>query len=182
MIHYRNVDFLNILTYDYHTAYDPETNHHAPLQNRPDASVFEDSNKLNVEWTVDYYVKLGAPRNKLIIGIPTYGRSFTLADPTKSEIQAVAEGPGEAGAATREKGYLAFYEICQKIEEEKWQIQNPYPKIQGPYATKDNQWVGYDDMDIIREKARFVLENGLGGAMVWTLDNDGKSLIKKELN
>ena len=106
------------------------------------------------------------------MGIPTYGRSYTLADPNKNEIAATAEGPGEAGPSTREKGYLAFYEICQKIQEEGWQVKRQNPKIAGPYAYKDNQWVSFDDAEIVKEKARFINEKGLGGAMIWTLDND----------
>jgi chitinase len=31
LIYYRNLDFFNILSYDYHSAYEPVVNHHAPL-------------------------------------------------------------------------------------------------------------------------------------------------------
>lgn len=42
----------------------------------------------------------------------------------------------------------------------------------GAYATKDNQWVSYDDIENIRAKAKYVHDMNLGGAMVWTLDYD----------
>lgn len=42
----------------------------------------------------------------------------------------------------------------------------------GPYAFKDDQWVGYDDEAIARKKAQYVVENGLGGIMFWSIDND----------
>lgn len=42
----------------------------------------------------------------------------------------------------------------------------------GPYAYKDNQWVGYDDEAIARKKAQYVAEKGLGGIMFWSIDND----------
>lgn len=42
----------------------------------------------------------------------------------------------------------------------------------GPYAFKDNQWVGYDDEDMVRRKAEYAAENGLGGIMFWAIDND----------
>jgi chitinase len=42
----------------------------------------------------------------------------------------------------------------------------------GPYAYKDNQWVGFDDDAIARKKAAYVAENGLGGIMFWSIDND----------
>lgn len=42
----------------------------------------------------------------------------------------------------------------------------------GPYAYKDNLWVGYDDEEIVRLKAQYVNEKNLGGIMFWSLDND----------
>lgn len=87
-------------------------------------------------------------------------------------MKSAAEGPGDQGLATREKGYLAYFEICQKIKDEKWKVDNQYPKNLGPHAYDGKQWVGYDDVDTFRMKADFILQNGLGGAMVWTLDND----------
>lgn len=54
---------------------------------------------------------MGADPNKLVLGIPTYGRSYTLFNPDANEIGAPADGPGDMGDATRENGYLAFYEV-----------------------------------------------------------------------
>ena len=105
------VDFLNILTYDYHTAFEPTTNHHAPLKARSDVKEWDDEYTLNVDWTVNYYLQKGAPANKLILGIPTYGRSYTLTSADDTDLDAPADGPGEQGEATREKGYLAYYEV-----------------------------------------------------------------------
>lgn len=48
----------------------------------------------------------------------------------------------------------------------------PNDKAMGPYAYRGNQWVGYDDENIARKKAQYVAENGLGGIMFWSLDND----------
>lgn len=48
----------------------------------------------------------------------------------------------------------------------------PNPSAMGPYAFKSDQWVGYDDEDIARRKAEYVVENGLGGIMFWSIDND----------
>uniref|UniRef100_A0A1S4KVH5 chitinase n=2 Tax=Ixodes scapularis TaxID=6945 RepID=A0A1S4KVH5_IXOSC len=165
-------DFLNLLTYDYHTAYESATQHHAPLGPLDGLEDWDEDNRLNVRWTVDYYLKLGAPKNKLIVGVPTYGRSYTLEDLDDTELEAPAEGPGEPGNSTREKGYLAYYEICQNVNEHGWELERPHPKRMGPYAFKDSQWVGFDDEEMLREKASYILSKGLGGVMIWTLDND----------
>lgn len=42
----------------------------------------------------------------------------------------------------------------------------------GPYAYKENQWVGYDDESIVRRKSEYVAKKGLGGIMFWSIDND----------
>ena len=57
------------------------------------------------------YIKLGADKSKLVVGIPTYGRAFTLADAQFNEIEASANGPAKAGKITNEEGFLAFFEV-----------------------------------------------------------------------
>lgn len=46
------------------------------------------------------------------------------------------------------------------------------PNAVGPYAYKDDQWVGYDDEAIARKKSEYVVKLGLGGIMFWSIDND----------
>ena len=55
-------------------------------------------------------------RNKIILGIPTYGRSFTLSNEDLNEVGSPASGPGDKGDGTNEAGYLAYYEICQRVK------------------------------------------------------------------
>ncbi|XP_069897885.1 chitinase-3-like protein 1 isoform X2 [Dipodomys merriami] len=43
---------------------------------------------------------------------------------------------------------------------------------QVPYATKGNQWVGYDDTESIKSKVQYLKNRQLAGAMVWALDLD----------
>jgi GH18 family chitinase len=56
-------------------------------------------------------MKQGAPKEKLMIGMPTYGRSFTLVDPTKFDIGAPASGGGAPGKYTGEAGFMSYYEV-----------------------------------------------------------------------
>lgn len=42
----------------------------------------------------------------------------------------------------------------------------------GPYAYKGNQWVSFDDPEMIRRKSNYIRDMDLGGGMVWALDLD----------
>ncbi|KAK4025917.1 hypothetical protein OUZ56_014951 [Daphnia magna] len=169
----RDLDFINILSYDYHVATEPQVNHHAPLRARSNfEDVFDPNEELNIDSTVQIYLLNGASADKLVLGIPTYGRSFRLVNPDMTELGSPADGPAEAGKATREKGYLAYYEICEKIGVENWAVEKPDPEAVGPFAHNALEWVGYDDEEMAAKKAQYVVDNDLGGIMFWSIDND----------
>lgn len=46
-----------------------------------------------------------------------------------------------------------------------WIIDTSYSNVMGPYMHKGDQWISYDDVDIVRKKAEYVAENSLGGAI-----------------
>jgi chitinase len=50
---------------------------------------------------VDYWIESGAPAEKLILGMGTYGRGFTLDDPNQTGLYAPASNPITAGPYTR---------------------------------------------------------------------------------
>ncbi|KAK0178898.1 hypothetical protein PV327_007739 [Microctonus hyperodae] len=167
------LDFFNLLSYDYHSAFEPAVNHHSPLYGLEEDNEYNYDSELTIDYTISYLLNHEVTPNKLVLGIPTYGRSYTLFNDEATEIGAPADGPGEEGDATREKGYLAYYEICENIaKSDEWEVVQPNPKAMGPYAVRGNQWVGYDDEEIVRIKAQYVNEKGLGGIMFWSIDND----------
>jgi hypothetical protein len=65
---------------------------------------------------MEQLVRLGAPRHKLLVGIPFYGQSFTLGSKTNTEPGAPSSGPGRPGKYTNQPGMLAYYEICDEGE------------------------------------------------------------------
>lgn len=101
------------------------------------------------------------PRDKLIIGIPAYGRSYTLST-DKRDLHApgtcalvlirrmfvvfAANGPGYPGQYTKTRGFLSYYEICEKGQAQDWQ-RVWLDSEKGWYMTKDDQWITYEDID-----------------------------------
>lgn len=62
------------------------------------------------DYAVGYMLRLGAPAKKLVMGIPTFGRTFTLTS-SEAGVGAPTSGPGIAGQFTKEEGILAYYEV-----------------------------------------------------------------------
>ncbi|CAG5126059.1 unnamed protein product [Candidula unifasciata] len=161
-----NLDWINLMTYDLHGGWETVTGHNSPLYKGAQDS--GDNAMLNVDWSANYWAQQGAPKDKIVVGMPLYGRSFTLTS-SANGVGAPAS-PGTAGTYTREAGYLAYYEICEIIG--KGATLNNIADQHVPYLVAGNQWVGYDTENSLREKVRYVRDNGFGGAMVWALDLD----------
>uniref|UniRef100_A0A182QY58 chitinase n=1 Tax=Anopheles farauti TaxID=69004 RepID=A0A182QY58_9DIPT len=161
-------DWIAVMTYDFHGNWDKQTGHVAPLYYYPG----DKYDYFNANFSINYWIEKGAPSRKLVMGMPLYGQSFSLADARRNGLNEKSYGPGEAGEFTRAGGFLSFYEICDKVNRHGWSVQrDPEGRI-GPYAHSGNQWVSYDDVDEIRRKSQFVKQMNLGGGMVWALDLD----------
>lgn len=171
----QHLDWLNIMAYDYHGAFDDQTGVLAPLL---EDSVYNGSYSLKN--TVEAYKKLAkVPPEKLVLGLGTYGRTFKVTKPddllTESDHQPnkSSEGAGAAGGATKEAGVLAYYEIAQRLSskqlERVWHdcTHTPYA-----YSTVTNEWVSYEDEESVAYKTSYLIREGLAGAMVWAIALD----------
>ena len=89
------------------------------------------------------------------MGMPLYGQSFTLSSASNNGLNAPTIGGGSAGPFTGQSGLLAYFEICDFINDG-WTVVAP-TENRGPYAYNGNQWVGYDDEDTIRTKVSIIV-------------------------
>jgi len=75
------------------------------------------------------------------------------------------------GSATKEKGYLAYYEIMDMIK--KGAVRHFDEDRKVPYiVTKNGEWVGYDDAESYKYKLDYLKKMGLRGTIVWAIDLD----------
>ncbi|KAL7860034.1 hypothetical protein SRHO_G00151810 [Serrasalmus rhombeus] len=160
------LDFISVMTYDFHGAWDSFTGHNSPLyrssHDRGELIYF------NTDYAMKYWRDQGAPAEKLRMGFATYGRTFRLTS-TASGVGAPASGAASAGTYTREAGFWSYYEICTFLQGTSIQwIEDQ--KV--PYATKGNEWVGFDTQESYETKVRYLKNNHFGGAFVWALDLD----------
>ncbi|XP_052837394.1 probable chitinase 10 [Drosophila gunungcola] len=148
--------------------WDKQTGHVAPLY-----QVEGDANPhFNANFSIHHWLDRGTPSSKLVMGMPMYGQSFSLADQKHRSLNDKCVGPGLAGTYTRAGGFLAYYEICEKVGNGGWTVVRDEQGRVGPYAYSGNQWISYDDVSDIRRKAQFIRRLRLGGGMVWALDLD----------
>ncbi|KAK7501474.1 hypothetical protein BaRGS_00007278 [Batillaria attramentaria] len=162
------LDFISIMTYDLHGSWETHTGHHTALY--PRAAERGDDRYLNVDFAAKYWVQKGATPSKLNIGLATYGRGFTMVSSSQNGLGAATRSAANAGQYTREAGFLAYYEICQ-MQQRGGQRHNDAEQ-HVPYITDGDQWVGYEDVNSLREKVCYTKQNGYGGIMVWALDLD----------
>ena len=156
-----------------HGPWEPQTDNHAPLFKRSwDTDITN-----NIDYIIKYWISKGLQPSKINMGIPLYGKSWTLSytytsDPT---LPAPGLGPGAAGPLTGQAGYLGYHEICKFVKTGNWVVVIDPDRLNGPYASSPaipKTWVGYDDPDMANVKSLYVLEKGLGGAMVWDMSTD----------
>ncbi|XP_066255008.1 probable chitinase 2 [Euwallacea similis] len=164
------LDFIHVMCYDYHGAWDQKTGANAPLRS---------TDVLNVEFTINYMMKLGAPMNKLVLGVPLYGRTFILPEPIepgsvrKPRLGMASTSVGFQGPLTRESGFMGYNEICLEVKNKTAPWRKYWdPESRTPFAVRGAQLITYDDERSIFEKVQFAMENNLGGIMVWSVDTD----------
>ena len=76
------------MTYDYHGQWDKKTGHVAPIYTHPD----DFDATFNVNYTINYWLEKGMDKSKLIMGLPLYGQSFTLASKSEHGLNAKTYG------------------------------------------------------------------------------------------
>ncbi|ROL53250.1 Acidic mammalian chitinase [Anabarilius grahami] len=120
------------------------------------------------DFAMKYWRDQGTPVENLRMGFATYGRTFSLAS-GDSGVGAPTSGPASAGNFTSEAGFWSYYEICTFLQGAtvKWIDDQKVP-----YATKGQDWVGFDNKESFTNKVNYLKENKFGGAFVWALDLD----------
>lgn len=160
----QTLDWVNLMTYDFYGGWAKETGMNAPLTGDPTGDFY-------VAKAVENFLAGGIPPERLVLGMPTYGRSFAgVEDPRPS---GTATGAGVRGRCTGEQGFLAYYEIVDLIESGKYKTYwDPISSTPYAYDESGKSWITYDDLRSIARKVDFIEEKNLGGGMFWAIDLD----------
>lgn len=164
-----HMDFINLMTYDYHGAWDGFTGFNAPIN-----AVRADGHgrpSFSIRHTLAQYLKAGVPKEKLHLGVPFYGRCYRIKE-------GLAPGAGQASgdAPGAEPLFRNLDQECPAPDWVKgWDAEALEPTLWNP-ATR--VWINYDDEASIRLKAALAVAQELGGVMVWELGQDDGRLLK----
>ncbi|XP_015601593.1 chitinase-3-like protein 2 isoform X2 [Cephus cinctus] len=162
----QHVDFVNLMTYDYHffVWYFPITGLNAPLYPRsPEIGYLS---TLNVNYSAYYLLSKGMPREKIVIGIPTYGHSYKLDNSLNHEVGSPAKSFGTSGSA----GFVPYSTTCKFLHSGAETIFEHESRV--PYTYKNDEWISYDDILSVKYKIEWILKSGFKGAMIFSLNTD----------
>lgn len=180
----QTMDWMGVMTYDYsgEWSYSLHASHNAPLfcgDNDPDQAICNryltvDKGLTNIRYgrpqstdpvTGEIYpaVVTNVPANRLVMGIPFYGREFF-----NCQLNAT---PKEGG------GPIVYTAINDYINGGAWdRIWDANARV--PYLKKKSGCgiVSYDDDQSITEKANYIKNMGYAGAMIWEITQDNTNI------
>ncbi|KAI5644636.1 glycosyl hydrolases family 18 domain-containing protein [Phthorimaea operculella] len=163
------LDIVNLMAYDIYGPWDTTTGHNAALHigyRHGTPATYA------VDVAVEYWLDQGCPSEKLAIGVPFYGRTFTLSDPNFNYVGASAGGVGIAGPYTATAGTIGYNEFCvMLLADSGWEVRYDEESAV-PYAFNGRNWVSYDDANSITKKVEWGLTKNVGGIMLWSIETD----------
>lgn len=149
-----NVDWFNLMAYDFHGSWLKHSGHNAPLY----SSVFDSDGSAN-DGVKYLNVTRGIPKQKVMLGVPFYGKEFNSAGLYKPDSGDVTD--------------LSYSEVVNKITSGQWEYNwDAVSKVPYLLNKEHTKFITYDDTMSIRIKCEYVSANDLAGMMIWALGQD----------
>ncbi len=170
------MDWVNVMTYDFHGAWETTTNFHSPLYHDPADPAPGVLAKYNSDDGIQALITAGMPRNKILLGVPFYGRGWkgVAAGPNGNGLYQSTTG---AASATYEAGIEDYKVLINKVGT---RTLHPVTKQLMLY-TPTGEWWSYDDPAVIAIKMKYVRDQNLRGAFSWELDGDASGALNAEV-
>ena len=176
------LDYINVMTYDIHGAFERTTNHHSPLYQNPDDPA-QGTARISTDSAMKMYRdKYGIPSEKLNVGSPFYSRGWS----------GVEDVEGKDGLFCNATGYLRgdwddplnptaggqypWFKLKQMENSGGWvKYWDDVAKAPYLYNKAQKTMLTYEDERSLTERCKYVNENNYGGIIIWDITGDDKS-------
>jgi chitinase len=159
-----HLDFGTLQGYDLHGGWEPVTNNQSALRlpaNDPGPRPF------SIEITANAWTSRGAPADRLVLGIPFYSRGWTGVPNANNGLHQNAAGP----APGRYEAGINDYEDIKPLLNSGYVLHRDTQAGHAWLFNGSTFWT-FDDPTEIARKTAWITANGLGGAMIWSMDGD----------
>ncbi|MBN8888343.1 MAG: chitinase [Rudaea sp.] len=155
------IDWFNLMTYDFVNAMTPTTGHHSGLY----ASAWATATARTGERAVKQFLAAGVAPRKLFLGAAFYGREFDGVDPAHDGVyQHFGSFVGYRGWKKLKQDYIDKQGYARH-----WDADAHAPFL---WNKSTRHFVSYEDAQSLREKIALVRSNRLGGIMYWEQGED----------
>jgi chitinase len=160
------VDYANIMTYDIHGTWESITDFNAPLFS------YDSIDNVTVDSSVNVWLNAGFPKDKLVMGVPFYGHIYKqVANVNHGLFQTYSGGASIsysniAGNYLMDSSYQKFYHETARV----------------PWLFNGSTFITYENEQSMLEKAKYIKDKGLGGAMIWELSQDPNRVLLNALS
>uniref|UniRef100_T1JYG3 GH18 domain-containing protein n=1 Tax=Tetranychus urticae TaxID=32264 RepID=T1JYG3_TETUR len=111
-----------------------------------------------------FWLKQKISVRKLILGVPTFARTFNLAYPFGQGFNSPSVGPGLG------KGQLNYTKVCEFLSD--GGISEFDEKGMVPFAHRNYDWISYENERSLSIKSRYAASRKMGGVMTYALNYD----------
>lgn len=157
-------DWTNMMTYDLHGVWDKEN----PIGDM----VQSHTNLTEIKQSMDLLWRNGVRPEQVVMGLGFYGRSFQLLNRDCSTPGCRFAGAAEPGSCTKSAGTLAYFEIQDIISDQNPMVTHDRDAASKYFTYGKDQWVSFDDAETLKQKVDYANSVGLGGVMIWSVDQD----------
>jgi len=151
------LDWFNVMSYDIHGYWD-----------NPQIVGFQTDMREITTFIDTYYNNV--PSDQLVLGLGSYGRSYTLTSSSCNTPGCTFSGGYPGTSCTMSQGYIGLFEINEMIENNQYDL-NVFDEDAGAmYLAYNNMWVSYDNDYTFAIKRNYASDSCFRGVMEWAMD------------
>lgn len=153
------LDVLSIMAYDEHWSSEPLSNLHSALFHDPADPSKPPLDIRYGDYAVRGFLAAGVPKEKIVFGVPFYGKGWTVAKDENHGLYQPASGPADA---------ISY----RKLKTLRGADRHYYENVATCTLWYQGKFWSYDCPEAMHAKMDYIRRLKLGGVMFWELSHD----------